>query len=518
MPCRCVTGAASFVSEVVTPIGAPGAGTPARREGSSDPGGPSPVRHGDPHRARQPVDRRLAISWRVLGGATALIVLVSVARAATGGGAGDWLIAILGAAGGGAVLATWRLVDAMETGRRAEADSFQRILSGLSRSVSADAIVSAIVEELGVGTGADHIVVARRRPGGRLLEATLVATGSGLPVSQTILPLTDLDDPQLDADASRAAIAAGRGRRLAAVPIEADEAIASAPGGVGVAVMSTQGVLAQGVLAQGVLAPDDRDHATGADRTAGRRPHAVPVRDGAPDRIARRIAGRVRDVYGLKHTLAAPLRIDGRVEGAIVLSRRTAGPWPDRSRRLLGAAAVEASAALARAYSHRAAEARASTDALTGLPNRRYFDEYVALLARRRRADDRVGVLMIDVDRFKKVNDTYGHAVGDHVLRAIATAIGRTVREDDVPARFGGEEFVVLLRNPTPEVAFDVAERIRRAVVALDLRGLGVPSVSVSVGVAVASPPHVAIDALIAEADRALYRAKRAGRDRVVAA
>jgi len=444
----------------------------------------------------------------VLGGATALLVLVSVARAATGGGAGDWLIAILGAAGGGAALATWRLVDAMETGRRAEADSFQRILSGLSRSVSADAIVSAIVEELGVGTGADHIVVARRRPGGRLLEATLVATGSGLPVSQTILPLTDLDDPQLDAGASRAAIAAGRGRRLAAVPIEADEEIASATAGVGVAVMSTWGV----------LAPDARDHATGPDRPAGRRPHAVPVRDGAPDRIARRIAGRVRDVYGFKHTLAAPLRIDGRVEGAIVLSRRTAGPWPDRSRRLLGAAAVEASAALARAYSHRAAEARASTDALTGLPNRRYFDEYVALLARRRRADDRVGVLMIDVDRFKKLNDTYGHAVGDHVLRAIASAIGRTVREDDVPARFGGEEFVVLLRNPTPEVAFDVAERIRRAVVALDLRGLGVPSVSVSVGVAVASRPHVAIEALIEEADRALYRAKRAGRDRVVAA
>jgi len=449
----------------------------------------------------------------VLGGATALIVLVSVARAATGGGAGDWLIAILGAAGGGAVLATWRLVDAMETGRRAEADSFQRILSGLSRSVSADAIVSAIVEELGVGTGADHIVVARRRPGGRLLEATLVATGSGLPVSQTILPLTDLDDPQVDAGASRAAIAAGRGRRLAAVPIETDEAVASVPGGIGVAVMSTPAV-----LAPDVLAPHDGDLATGADRAVRRRPHAVPVRDGAPDRIARRIAGRVRDVYGLKHTLAAPLRIDGRVEGAIVLSRRTAGPWPDRARRLLGVAAVEASAALARAYSHRAAEARASTDALTGLPNRRYFDEYVALLARRRRADDRVGVLMIDVDRFKKLNDTYGHAVGDHVLRAIATAIGRTVREDDVPARFGGEEFVVLLRNPTPEVALDVAERIRRAVVALDLRGLGVPSVSVSVGVAVASPPHVAIDALIAEADRALYRAKRAGRDRVVAA
>jgi diguanylate cyclase len=242
------------------------------------------------------------------------------------------------------------------------------------------------------------------------------------------------------------------------------------------------------------------------------------MRDGGPQRIAAQIANRVRDVYGLKHTLAAPLRINGTVEGAIVLSRRTAVPWSDRARRLLEAAAVEASAALARAYSHREAEARASTDALTGLPNRRYFDEYCALLSRRRRADDRVGVLMIDIDRFKVLNDTRGHAAGDQVLRAVAGVIARAVREDDVPARYGGEEFAVLLRNPSPEVAVDVAERVRSAVAELDLRGFGVPNVSVSVGVAVAVRPEESIDALVAEADAALYRAKREGRDRVVAA
>jgi len=430
----------------------------------------------------------------VLAGTVAVIGLLAAVRVAGGGSPLDVVLAGLAVVAGVAALTTWRLVEGMESGRRAEADSFQRILSGLSRSVSPDAIVSAIVEELGAGTGADHIVVARRRPGGRLLEATLVATRSGLPVSQTILPLSDLDDPHLDEAASRAAIAAGRGRRLAAIPIEPDDA--------------TPPALESSAPARPKLVT-----------VAGERaPQAVPFRSGGPDRIARRVADRVRDVYGLKYTLAAPLRIDGRVEGAIVLSRRTPGAWPDRSRRLLSAAAVEASAALARAYSHRAAEARASTDALTGLPNRRYFDEYVALLARRRRADDRVGVLMIDIDRFKKLNDTYGHAVGDHVLRAVASAIARTVREDDVPARFGGEEFVVLLRNPSPDVAFEVAERVRRAVGGLDLRGLGVPAVSVSVGVAVAARPDVAMDALIAEADGALYRAKRGGRDRVVAA
>jgi diguanylate cyclase (GGDEF)-like protein len=129
-----------------------------------------------------------------------------------------------------------------------------------------------------------------------------------------------------------------------------------------------------------------------------------------------------------------------------------------------------------------------------------------------------VGVLMVDIDRFKALNDTFGHGVGDHVLREVATAIAGAVRDGDVPARFGGEEFAVLLRNPSPQVAVDIGERVRRAVGALDLRRMGVPGVSVSVGVAVADEPDVPLEAVIDDADRALYRAKRGGRDRVVAA
>ena len=185
---------------------------------------------------------------------------------------------------------------------------------------------------------------------------------------------------------------------------------------------------------------------------------------------------------------------------------------------MLNGAAIEASAALERAYSHRQAETRAATDGLTGLPNRRYFDEFCALLARRRRAADSVGVLMIDVDRFKAVNDAYGHLVGDDVLRAVAGAIAAAVREDDVPARYGGEEFAVLLRNPSREIAIDVGERVRRAVGRLDLAAIGVPSVSVSVGAAVAGAPDEPIGAIVEQADRALYAAKRGGRDQVVAA
>ncbi len=444
-----------------------------------------------------------------------------------------------------------------EGSRRTEAESFARILRALSRSVSPDAIVAAIVEEVGVGTGADHVAVVRRRPDARVLEAVLSSTRPGAPTSRTSLPLDALDDPaEADALASLA-IAASRGRRLTAVPIEPDPAgdPQLVPLGIVADRMVRSGVRQHdGLAIRESWASDDRGWAYGGSAYGGsgygasayggsaypeaewsddvmaagpggsagpwprRASHAAPSRDGAERRIANGIATRLSDAYGLSNVLAAPLRVDGRTEGAIVVSRRTSEAWPASAHRILEAAASEASAALARVYSLREAEARATTDALTGLPNRRYFDEYLGLLAKRRRAEDRVGVLMVDIDRFKKLNDTFGHAVGDHVLREVARAIAEAVREDDVPARFGGEEFAVLLRNPSLEVAVDVGERIRRAVVALDLRRLGVPGVSVSVGVAVADSPDIPLDVVIDEADRALYRAKRAGRDRVVAA
>jgi diguanylate cyclase (GGDEF)-like protein len=363
----------------------------------------------------------------------------------------DWLLLILVATCGIAALVHAAAARDLDDRRRGALESFARILSALSRSVSADAIVDAIVEDLGHATAADHIVVVRRLPDRHVLEARLVSSRPGVPDSTTRLPMADLEDP-VDID--------GR------------------PGGA-----------------------LDRADVTGAGRV-----------------IAERIAARVRTVYGLTNPLAAPLIVHGSAVGAIVVTRRADGSWPETTRRILDSAAHEASAALARAYSHRSAEEQATTDALTGLPNRRYFDEIVSLLPGRRRAGDAVGILMVDIDRFKVLNDTHGHATGDEVLRAVAGAIVAGVREEDVPARFGGEEFVVLLRNPDPDVAVDVGERIRSAVRGLDLRTYGVRGVSVSVGVAVAEGPDESIEALIATADRALYRAKRAGRDRVVAA
>ena len=477
----------------------------------------------------EPQDRRIRRSWWLLSGSFLLLALLASIRIAAGGAqATDLALLGLVIVVGIAALGHRDAVRALEGGRRTEAESFTRILRGLSRSISPDAIVQAIVEELTVGTAADHVVVVRRRPGARVLEATLVSSRPGVPSSTTLLPIGDLEDPvdepagaqPTDQPGSREPVAIpievpGRpGPPAPALPLTRTARVAesvAATVAAGAVAMATRAATAVRDLAERAGTIDRAREAEGGAA-------AVSVAAGAGQLVADRIAVRVREVYGLKHSLAAPLTTEDGIVGAIVLSRRTADPWPGSARRILAGAAEEASAALARAYSFLEAETRAATDALTGLPNRRYFDEFCGLLARRRRAEDAVGVLMIDIDKFKVLNDTYGHSVGDEVLRAVGGAIVSAVREDDVPARYGGEEFAVLLRNPSPVIALEVGERVRAAVRGLDLRRLGVPGVTVSVGAAVARVPDQPVADLVAEADRALYEAKRKGRNRVVAA
>jgi diguanylate cyclase (GGDEF)-like protein len=451
--------------------------------------------HSRPDRPTETPERRTRRAWWIFVVSFFILGLITVLRVGVEPHPIDAAVVGLVLVVGFAAIRHRQAVSGLEVGRREEAESFARILSSLSRSVSPDAILDAIVAELASATGTDHIVVARRRPDARVLEATLVSARPGVPDSTTILPIGDLEEP----------IATGvepAERDRVAIPVLAGTPEPIAAGGLRSRFDEVTARIATSTPLAGPSNPSPT-------------PRRVP---GEQRLIAERIAARARQVYGLTNTLAAPLTSDGAVIGAIVLSHRTAGTWSATTQRLLNGAAVEASSALARAYSHRAAEAQASTDALTGLPNRRYFDEFCGLLARRRRSGDAVGVLMIDIDKFKVLNDTHGHATGDEVLRAVGGAIVSAVREDDVPARYGGEEFVVLLRNPTSEVALDVGERVRASVAELDLHRLGVAGVSVSVGVAVAHEADQSIDDLIEQADRALYRAKRAGRDRVVAA
>jgi diguanylate cyclase (GGDEF)-like protein len=126
---------------------------------------------------------------------------------------------------------------------------------------------------------------------------------------------------------------------------------------------------------------------------------------------------------------------------------------------------------------------------------------------------------MIDLDNFKKLNDRYGHATGDRVLRAVGERISIAVRAEDTPARYGGEEFAVVLRRATADQAVEIAERIRRQINEIPPADIGVlEPITVSVGVAVAEVRAGEVPVLLAAADEALYAAKRQGRNRVVVA
>lgn len=164
------------------------------------------------------------------------------------------------------------------------------------------------------------------------------------------------------------------------------------------------------------------------------------------------------------------------------------------------------------------------TDVLTGWHNRRYLAVRLREeMARARRETSRLVCLMLDIDHFKFVNDTYGHASGDAVLTEIAQRIDAEVRESDVAARFGGEEFVVLLPDTDTLAAEKLAERIREAIAEspVMLPNGDTVNVTTSIGIASAAPHDndtdlkTEGDALLARADVALYRAKSNGRDRV---
>ena len=158
----------------------------------------------------------------------------------------------------------------------------------------------------------------------------------------------------------------------------------------------------------------------------------------------------------------------------------------------------------------------ARTDTLTGLLNRRGFDERASLeLAHARRDRRSIAVVTFDIDFFKRINDEWGHEIGDRVLVRIGELLSNHTRDIDVTARFGGEEFVVLLPGCTSSDAEAFTERMRQALASDDSTGL--PTVRVSAGILAEVAPD-GIETMLRGADSALYDAKRAGRDRIVIA
>lgn len=157
----------------------------------------------------------------------------------------------------------------------------------------------------------------------------------------------------------------------------------------------------------------------------------------------------------------------------------------------------------------------AATDELTGLYNRRFFNEqFTKSLSAARRYTFPLTIIMADIDKFKAVNDTYGHAVGDKVLKSFADILRTMARTEDVSARWGGEEFIILLGHTACAGATVLAERLRSMVESQCLRITSVP-VTVSLGVAELNDREEG-EALLKRADSALYRAKDEGRNRVV--
>ena len=217
--------------------------------------------------------------------------------------------------------------------------------------------------------------------------------------------------------------------------------------------------------------------------------------------------------------IAHPLRgTNGNDEVVGVVSvGRSGRPFTPGDRDLFNYLAGQAARSLENVQLHETAARESVTDDLTGLSNRRAFDDALTgELERSRRFGTDLGLVLIDLDNFKHVNDTYGHQQGDVVLREVARVLRETSREIDHPARYGGEELALVLPGTDLEGAYNLAERVRERIEALRIArvdGSGAISVTTSCGVAAVSQQTADERALLASADAALYEAKRSGKN-----
>jgi diguanylate cyclase (GGDEF)-like protein len=212
-------------------------------------------------------------------------------------------------------------------------------------------------------------------------------------------------------------------------------------------------------------------------------------------------------------TSCNPLLVGGEVIGSVLVAH--ADPLSDEHRLRVRDSVAQAAPVLANLHNLAIAQLRAATDSLTGLPNARAVQDTLRLLvAQASRMLWPLGAVLLDLDHFKDINDTFGHGIGDEVLAAVGVALQSTVRESDFAGRYGGEEFIMLLPDADRGTTLQVAERVRTAIANINVLG-GDSAVTASFGVAVF--PEDAPDAarLVRNADRALYRAKANGRNRV---
>lgn len=225
---------------------------------------------------------------------------------------------------------------------------------------------------------------------------------------------------------------------------------------------------------------------------------------------------------GTRSLIVVPIRRaeDEPSIGVLVLGRKSRLPFSTADSGSAQDLAIIAAGALDTAWAWQDATMDAKTDQLTGLPNRRGFEEeFARMISETDRYGNASALVIVDVDFFKKVNDTYGHDAGDQVLKAVGTTLLAMKRTTDKVARLGGEELAILLPQTDRQGALEAAERCRKAIEALGVRSnVGTIRVTASFGVAMYAPRSQGAGSLFDRADQALYAAKAGGRNQVVVA
>jgi diguanylate cyclase (GGDEF)-like protein/putative nucleotidyltransferase with HDIG domain len=227
--------------------------------------------------------------------------------------------------------------------------------------------------------------------------------------------------------------------------------------------------------------------------------------------------GRAMNGNELAAMLPCPLTFDGALIGGIVIYHTTPGYFTDEHRRLLARVSEQTAAVIVNSTRFEQTQHESHTDALTGLANRRSLDrQFQAGLEQAARSQGTVSLIVLDLDRLKEINDTYGHEAGDRALRAVGAVLGSTVRENDLCARFAGDEFIVLLWDSSPEQETRRVRELQNAVALYPFEPR--PGVRVSLSIS-AGPARYPVDGrsfeeLLAAADERMYQDKAGRRSR----
>jgi diguanylate cyclase (GGDEF)-like protein len=222
-----------------------------------------------------------------------------------------------------------------------------------------------------------------------------------------------------------------------------------------------------------------------------------------------KVNSKLMEKTGSRSLLASPIMVDGEVVGVILITHRQPSFFSYNNYKLLQVLSVHIGLAIANASLHSEVRRMVITDQLTGLYTRHYLDEQVNMSQRK---DFCGSLIVIDIDYFKQVNDTYGHQIGDKILKEVSYIIRSSVREKDIAARWGGEEIAIYLPQSTVEQTIRIAERIRIRVAAETE-----PQVTISCGIADWSweDEKISVETLFCKADMALYDSKNSGRNQI---